>query len=206
MARWHRKALTGFVLVLTAFTPTLLQPVTAGADGNIYAFNYNVDASTHLKTLNETIDVPGGKFYGTIDFGSDYLKGQIRLPQTTFTYSAAGILPLLTATAKISPVKAVTGTVDLSSLTVTATATIWIRILDAHVNGTTTNLVGTTCMTAAPIVVTMSGPVSLGSASTFSGDFTMPKFKGCGAVQTQALDVALSGPGNTFSATATPAG
>src|SRR5258708_166084 len=77
---------------------------------SIYPFNYNVDATTHLKTLDQTIVITGGTFKGGIDFATltDYapLRGSITLPPATFTYRAVGILPLITATAKIVPTKA----------------------------------------------------------------------------------------------------
>jgi len=50
----------------------------------------------------------------------------------------------------------------------------------------------------------MSGTAVLGGASTFSGTFTMPPFKNCG-LKTTAINLVLAGPGNTFTATATPA-
>ena len=184
----------------------------AGDASNYVRFNYNVDATTHLKTLDQTIVIKGGVFNGYIDFtnaGAESvlpLKGSIGLPQATFTYHAAGIVPLITATAKIVPTKNVVGTLDLlNGLTVTATASFNIRIVSAYAQGTTTNLVGNTCKTASPVTVTMSGPGSLGTdPSVFSGEFTLPPLQGCGLVQTAALNLVLPGPGNTFTALATP--
>jgi hypothetical protein len=159
-----------------------------------------------MKTLNSDIVVKGGRFQGGIDFGTNELRGSIILPATTFTFPD-GALGLVTATAKINPVGPVTGLVDFNTLTVTATSKFNIRIVSAYVAGTTSpNLVGNYCRTSTPITVTMSGPVSLGDASTFSGEFTMPPFTQCGFVTTQALNLVMSGPGNTFSATATPRG
>ena len=66
------------------------------------------------------------------------------------------------------------------------------------------NLAGNSCATASPISVTMSGKASLSGPSTFSGGFTMPKFTKCGLV-TVVINQEIPGPGNTFSATATPA-
>jgi hypothetical protein len=51
----------------------------------------------------------------------------------------------------------------------------------------------------------MKGAASFGSPSTLSGVFTLPSFKTCGLVVTTALNQLLPGPGNTFTATATPA-
>jgi hypothetical protein len=208
------RRLAAFVIAVSGVAAVAIGTQPAAGDASNYVrFKYNVDATTHMKTLDQTIVLKGGKFNGYIDFtlaGAESvlpLKGSITLPPATFTYHAAGIVPLITATARIVPTKPVTGSLDLlNGLTVTATATFNIRIVDAHIQGTTTNLVGSTCMTATPVSVTMSGPGSLGTEpSVFSGSFTMPGFKGCGLGTTTALSVALAGPGNTFTAVATPA-
>jgi hypothetical protein len=198
------------VIALTAVSTVAVIAQPSGADsGSIYKFNFNVDATTHLKKLDQTITIHGGTFSGGIDFATttDYapLTGKITLPDATFTYQAAGILPLLTATARIVPTAPVTGALQLSTLTVTATAKFNIRILSAKVAGTNgPNLVGDYCRTSKPISVTMSGPASFGSASVFSGAFTIPNLIYCGVAQTTALNLVMPGPGNTFTASATP--
>ncbi|HEX6567728.1 MAG TPA: hypothetical protein VF015_01115, partial [Acidimicrobiales bacterium] len=59
------------------------------------------------------------------------------------------------------------------------------------------------CQTRTPITLTMSGPVDLVNGSTFTGDFTIPKFKDCGLL-TFAINLLIPGDGNTFTATASP--
>jgi hypothetical protein len=203
------------VIAVSAVTAVAIGTQPAGSDTPNYVyFNYNVDAVTHIQKLDQTIAIKGGTFAGYIDFtkfGSDTsassfilpLKGSISLPPAKFTYRAAGIVPLIHATAKIVPTKNVTGSADVLAATVTATATFNIRIVSAYATGTTTNLVGDTCKTATPVSVTMSGPAGLGGGN-FSGTFTLPNLQGCGLVQTAALNLVLPGPGNTFSASATP--
>jgi hypothetical protein len=197
-----RRNLAIGVLAVLAISPLAIQ--SASADGSLYQFDYLVNATTTLKNLNQTITVPQGTFKGSIDFGTGALLGDIKLPPATFTLSEIGI-GLVTATAKIVPVGHVTGMVDFNTFDVTATSKFNIRIIDAHVNGTTKNLVGNYCRTATPISVTMTGPASLGGDSTFSGSFVMPKLVYCGVVQTTALNLLLPGPGNTFTAVASPA-
>ena len=193
------------VVACTALVSSLVPASAFDPNGNVYHFNYSVDASAHMKTLNQTITIKNGTFVGGIDFGSGDLRGKITLPKSTFTFSVGGLVPLLTATAKIIPTKLVTGTVDLNTLTVTATSVFNVQLVSAYVYGTTApNLVGTQCITASPASVTMSGVAVLGGASTFSGTFTMPPFKNCG-LETRAINLVLAGPGDTFTATATPA-
>jgi len=194
-------AVSGLAVVAIGMQPA------AGAGSNLYPFNYNVDATTHLKTLDQTIVITGGTFKGAINFGSTAakvpLKGNITLPDAHFTYQAAGIIPVIDATARIVPTKPVTGTLELSTLIVTATATFNIKIVNASPEGTNVNLVGNNCQTATPVSVTMSGQASFAAPSTFSGTFTLPKLANCG-LGTTALNLVLPGPGNTFTATATP--
>ena len=184
---------------------------TAGAfpaGDPIFPFSYEIDAVTHINKLDQDIPVNGGTFVGGIDLNDGELEGDISLPTTTFTFELAGIVPLVTATVKIVPQGPVTGMLDFdldNYLALTATSTFNIRIIDLHAEGTTINLVGTTCRTKTPVTVTMSGTADLGGPSTMSGTFTLPPFQYCGSIAvTQALNLAMSGPGNTFTATATP--
>jgi hypothetical protein len=199
------------VIALGAVSAVAATAQPSGAAFNpTYKFAYNVDATTHLQKLDQTITVHGGSFTGAIDFSTAteaplaQLRGAITLPQTTFTYQAAGIVPVLTATAKIVPVGPVTGTINLNTLTVSAKSSFNIRIISAKINGTNNNLVGDLCGTIKPVTVVMSGPASFGAASTFAGEFVLPKLIYCGVAQTTALNLVMPGQGNTFTASATP--
>ena len=207
MRAMKRRSLAILVLVVTACTPLAfsLAPASAFAPGaNVYWFDYNIDATTHMKTLNQDITIKGGTFTGGIDFGDGQLVGDIKLPASTFTFGV-GPVGLLTVTAKIIATKHVNGIVDFGSLTVVATSTFNVQLVSAYATGTTfPNLVGNKCITATPASVTMSGSASIGGTSTFSGEFTMPPFKDCGK-KTPILNLLLAGPGNTFTATASPA-
>jgi hypothetical protein len=207
--RTHTRSwLAALIVVMTVISSLALdaQAATAFPVGDpVFPFSYKIDATTHIKKLDQTINITGGSFTGGIDLATGGLVGSIKLPPATFTFQAAGIVPLITATAKIVPTKAVIGHVDLSSLTVTATSTFLIRLVSAYAPGIPVNLVGNSCVTSKAVVVTMKGLASFGSPSTLSGTFTLPDFKTCGLVVTTALNQLLPGPGNTFSATATPA-
>ena len=180
----------------------------------VLGFNYKVIASTHIKKLNQTITTPpGGRFDGEADFDTAQLRGAIKLPPITFTFSQAGI-PLATATAQIVQAKPITGKINLNNFKVTATSVFNMRIVSAYAATPTipgvgplpvppVNLVGDQCTTEKPIVVTMSGIAKIGAKSTFSGTFTIPNFKTC-SVMTAVLNQLVPGPGNTFKAIATP--
>jgi hypothetical protein len=198
-------------LALLAPLVFVAQPASAFPKGDpVIKFNYRVVASTHIKKLNQTITPPPGRFKGAVDIATSKLKGSISLPPVSFTFSEAGI-PLMTATAQIVQAKPVTGTLKLATLKVTATSTFNLRIIDAHASPglpgigalpvPPVNLVGNSCTTEKPISVTMSGKANLAGTSTFTGSFTIPKFKTCGALTT-VLNQLIPGPGNTFTATA----
>ncbi len=208
-----RRRIAGVLLSLTiaaavavATVPASAAPQPAAADP-MFPFNYSIVATTHIQKLNQTITVPPGTFTGAIDLATGGLTGTITLPPAQFTFKLVGVVPLVTATAQIVPTQPVTGHVDLSTFKVTATSTFNLRILKAYAATLPLlpkiNLVGSSCTTATPVRVTMSGTAQLGAASTFSGTFTLPPFTTCG-LATTGLNLLIPGPGNTFSATATP--
>jgi hypothetical protein len=163
-------------------------------------FDYVIHATTTLKKLNQTVTIPAGEFKGTIDIVTSKLTGTISLPPAKSTVAIAG-LPLATATFKTVEVGPVTGKVDFKKLTATATSVFNIQIPSVTPTGLSfVNLVGNSCTTSTPVSVTMTG--SLKPPLKFTGTFTVPPLKTCGAA-TPALNLVIPGPGNTFSATAT---
>jgi len=172
----------------------------------IIPFRYRVNATTHLKKLNQTVTVPPGTFIGSINLDDSTLVGNISLPPATIKMQLAGIVPLVTATVKITQTKPVTGTLDLAAgypFPTVATATFNIKIVSAYAGIVPVNLVGNTCTTSTPVSITMKGLASVGAPVTFSGAYTIPPLKTCGTL-TPALNQVIPGPGNTFTAVANP--
>jgi hypothetical protein len=165
--------------------------------------HWNVDASTHIEKPNQDVTVPRGSFDGLIDLKTGGILGLLTLPPAHMQLKALGLLPLVQADFQMAPVGPITGKVDFTKLTVTSTATFNIKITKLTAAGLPANLVGNSCTTATPITVTMGGPVSFTSGSTFTGVYTIPPFATCGAL-TPALTTAISGPGNTFTGTFSP--
>ena len=180
--------------------------ITPASADTLIPFSYRIDATTHLKKLNQTVTVPPGTFTGSIDLNTATLTGTITLPPAKLSLKLAGIVPLVTATVKIVQTKPVTGSVDLSTapFQVTATSTFNIQITSAYAGILPINLVGNSCTTSTPVSVTMTGAAQPGAPASFSGPFTVPPLKSCGLL-TPALNLVVPGPGNTFSANATPA-
>jgi hypothetical protein len=204
----QRRRLALIVFVVTAFSSLALDARAASAfspDDAIYPFAYTINASTHLKKLDQTITVPPGTFIGGIDLDDSTLQGDIKLPAAKFTFKLAGVVGLVTATAKIVETKHVTGTVDFGTFPfqVVATATFNIRIISAYAGIVPINLVGDYCVTSTPVSVTMKSFATLSGSGPLSGVYTIPPLKNCGTATT-ALNLVIPGPGNTFNATATP--
>jgi hypothetical protein len=198
-----KRSLAALLLALPVLWFAVATP-PAAAD-TLVPFSYRIDATTHLKKLNQTVTVPPGTFIGSIDVNTATLTGTIALPPATLSLKLAGIVPLVTATVKIVQTKPVTGTVDLSTspFQVVATSTFNIQITKATAGILPINLVGNHCTTSTPISVTMRGAAQPGAPASFSGPFTIPPLKNCG-LTTAALNLVVPGPGNTFTAHATP--
>ncbi|MCU1351321.1 MAG: hypothetical protein JWM05_530 [Acidimicrobiales bacterium] len=194
------------LLMASALVFGIVASPRAEADGSLLPFAYKVDATTHLKKLNQTVTIPTGTLIGNIDLSAGTLTGALKLPPATVKLKLAGIVPLVTARIQAVPTKPVRGVVDISTypFAVTATATFNIRILSAKAGILPVNLVGLQCTTSSPVSVTMRGTAGLGEPATFTGTYTIPPLKTCGP-STPALNLVIPGPGNTFTAHATPA-
>jgi hypothetical protein len=197
-------ALTLMLATLGLFAAPLSSAGAATTTDPALTVWWNVDASTHLKKLNQTVVVPRGIMLARIDLATGDLAALMALPKAKSNIKLAG-LPLATATFKMQQVGLITGHVDLTTFTVTATAQFNIQVVSLYAVGgiVPVNLVGNSCTTSQPVTVTMSGPASLTGPSTFTGTYTIPSFKTCG-LATTALTLGVSGPGNTFTATASP--
>jgi hypothetical protein len=185
-------ALVTAVCVLMAGAPE------AGAADTVIPISYTVNASTTLAKLHQTVVVPPGSFKGSIDLTTSTLTGNLALPPASTTVSVAGI-GLATATFELSAVKPVVGKVDLSTLSVTATAQFNVLVTSVEPLFLPVNLVGARCGTTQPVSVTFSGTFSLTAKSTFSGTYTIPPLSRCG-LATPALNLVIPGPGNVFNA------
>jgi len=203
MARTLSRSLRLLVVPILAATVLLAAAAPAGAADPSFPFDWKIDAKTHLAKLNQDVTVPTGSFVGSVDLVTGALTGRITLPPATSTVSLAGI-GLARATFQISEVQPVTGHVDFTTLQATATSVFDIKVVKASPALLPfVNLVGNSCKTSTPVTVTMSGAASLTAASTFSGTYTIPKLEHCG-LATTALNLVVPGPGNTFTAVATP--
>jgi hypothetical protein len=202
MNRISRHA-AALLIVPAVLAGLVLAAPTAGAANPTFPFDWNIKASTHLQKLDQTVSVPKGSFKGQVDLVTGKLTGSISLPPASTTMQVAGV-GLATATFKIAPVKPVTGTVNFATFQAKATSVFDIKVTKvAPALTPSVNLVGNTCKTSTPVKVTMSGKASLTASSTFKGTYTIPPLASCGLLTT-VLNQLVPGPGNTFTAVASP--
>jgi hypothetical protein len=98
----------------------------------------------------------------------------------------------------------VVGHVNFANLQTAATSVFNIRVVKVSPVGLpAVNLVGDSCRTSRPVRVRMTGPASLTEPSRFRGTYTIPPLENCGA-STTVLNQMFPGPGNTFTAVASP--
>ncbi|MGZ4736045.1 MAG: hypothetical protein ACXV8R_10595 [Acidimicrobiia bacterium] len=203
MTKLTHRAIAAVAAPVVALAASVMAAPPASAADPMFPFDWNINATTHMKKLNQTVTVPQGSFTGSVDLVTGDLTGDIKLPKATSTVQLAGI-GLVTATFKISQSKPVSGHVDFATFRTTATSVFVIKVVKVSpVLLPIVNLVGDSCRTSKTVKVTMSGVASLTAASTFSGTYTIPPLQNCG-LATVALNQVVPGPGNTFTAVASP--
>jgi hypothetical protein len=191
----------GLALVGPAAPASASASAASNSDPTI-PINWYVNAKTHLAKPDLDVTVPEGTFVGSIDLATGALTGDLSLPPAQTTISVIG-QPAVTATFSVTEVGPITGQVNLQTFQVTTSATFEIHITRVTSLGLPVNLVGSNCQTSTPVTVDFSGVASLTSASTFSSTYTIPPLANCG-LTTPVLNLAVPGPGNTFTATFSP--
>ena len=198
--RGHLALLTLLSTVLVAAASFTAPAATAAP----IPLHWDVNASTHIKSLNMDVVVPTGSFDGTVDLATGDLVGNLTLPPASKSISLFG-LPIASTTFAMSQAEPITGHVDLATMTVTVDASFNFAIKKAALSFLPwLNLVGNSCRGTSPINVSMTGPISLTGASSFTASYTLPKLTGCGFL-TPILNLIIPGPGNTFTTTFAPA-
>lgn len=182
-------------LPLTA-TPAQAEPVLP--------INWNVDVTTTMKSLGQTVVVPTGTFDGGFDLGTGKLSGDLELPRATKRLDI-GRLPLAKVTFAMEQAAPIDGTIDLATMTAKTTASFNVRIVAIRpVLTPWINLVRGSCTTRTPVTAELGGPVNLAGKTTFEGQYELPRFRNCGLLATPTINAIVPGPGNSLSATFYP--
>ena len=195
-----RSAALAFVLTMLAAMFGTASP--ASAQNPTLPIDWNVDISTHFKSLGMDVELTGGSFQGEVDLVTWDLTGNLTLPPATLDMKI-GFIKLASVTFEMSQAQPITGHVALAAGTVTTTAAFNVRLASIRPLGLRLNLVGNNCRAVSPISASLTGPFSLTGEQTFTSTYTMPKLKGCGLL-TPILNLIVPGSGNTMTATFGP--
>src|SRR3954451_7741535 len=114
ITRIRRGGLAAVLVLMMTSIGLGVAPQPASADV-IIPITWNVNASTHLKSLNMDVVVPQGTFTGTINLTTGALEGNLALPPATQEIKFLG-LKLASATFAMSPAGPITGHVDLATM------------------------------------------------------------------------------------------
>lgn len=188
------------VLLATAFCVVPdASPVTrvAPAADSMLFVSFTLDGKAVLGKLGSAVVLNPGTFDATIDLTTGALTGTITLPPAAGTFLAFGFMPV-GATTSFTEQGTAGGTYNGGIADVTAY--IVLGLSKTTVNGTA--LDAGACATAQPVVVHMTGPLSLVGSSELSAPFTIPLLRGCGTTEhlDQLFDGLVAGPGNTLDA------
>jgi hypothetical protein len=185
-----------------------LATVTLGLAGPLQAasaaplpLDWTADVdSTVAGLVNTTVEFPQGSFVGNVDLDAGTLQGDIDLPAGTMEFNALGLIPTLVEV-QVVPLGDVTGTVDLSTLDVTADLQFDIVLTDFQLAGIPMLDAAQECRTVSPIDVSLTGELDPSLLSeTMSGTYTIPQFAGCGFFEA-FINLFTAGPNNTISGT-----
>ena len=164
--------------------------------------SWNVDATTTIKSVDQTIAIPTGSLNAKVDFATGKLTGNLALPNATQRLSYSTI-PLADVTVAFHQAAPVTGTFNVNAGTAKATAKFNVQVVSIRpVAVPWLNLISGSCTTKAPGVANIAGPLNMGGASTLTGTYQLPAFTNCGGKLVDlAISAGLSGKGNTMTAT-----
>lgn len=192
---------TALAIALALVCVGLLDAVPVGASTVLLDLNDSVLATTTLSTLHQKVELTKGTFVGTVDDNAK-VKGALTIPNSTTTLQLSGV-GLAKVTIGFAPTKPVTGVLNLGSMTIRATATQYILVRRVQPIDLPINLVGSSCATSTPVAISFVGQIASTGVVTATGTYSIPSFSHCDGLA-GALDLAVSGSGNTFSATLTP--
>jgi hypothetical protein len=182
---------------------SLLIAAPAGAKTHVLLdLKDSVQATTTLATLNQTVTLSTGAFVGTVN-SKGKVKGNLSIPDTTTPVKLSGV-GLANVTVGFAPTRPITGSLNIGSMKIKATSTQYILVKRVAPLGLPVNLVGNSCTTSVPVVIKFVGQIAPTGVVSVAGTYTIPSFVHCGGLA-EALDLAVSGSGNSFSATLTPA-
>ena len=179
---------------------TVLTSGRALADTTL-TVNYPINGSTFIEKTSSSVPLGPGTLTTTVDLTTGAITGgTIALPPATGSFKELGIVPV-TATTEFIQSGPATGTINLSTGAIQATAQVTIQISSLIVAGLNVP-VGSNCKTITPASIALSSTsgFSVLKGGTVTGTYTIPPFINCD-LEAPLIDLTIPGPGNTISLT-----
>ena len=202
-----RRSLVKRLATLAAAT-TLLAAAAAAATAprasadTVVNAHYALTGTTFLKKLNSTVNLGSGTLAATVDLTTGAVSSTLSLPPATVSMKELGIIPV-SATATMVQNGPATGTANLTTNTITSSASVIFKITKLKVAGLNVPI-GGNCASSPFSVSLSSGPgFTVSGGGPLSGSYTIPPLHGCG-LTTPVLNLLIPGPGNTFNLTLGP--
>jgi hypothetical protein len=197
-----RQKLAGLAFVVAAAATALgLGANTAFAD-TFATLQYPVTSgSTDLVGPDTTVSLGPGTLTSTLDENTYAITGgTLSLPPATASFTVLGLPSVATTT--FNQVGPVTGSVNVQTGAVVATAKVNIQITSLSEAGLPI-YVGPDCQTVVPATITVTSQPGWGviKGGTLAGTYSIPLFNNCGLLDALApvINVIIPGPGNTIS-------
>ena len=204
MSRLPRRPLARRLAALAAGTILFAAVGVAATAGSASAdtvlnVHYALTGTTFIKKLNTTVNLGSGTLAATVDLTTGASSSTLTLPPATASVKEFGLIPV-TATTEMIQNGPATGTANLSTNTITSTASVTLKITNLTIAGVTVPVDGS-CQTAPFSVTLSSGPgFTVGGGGPISGSYTIPALRHCG-LSTLLLNLTIPGSGNTLNLT-----
>jgi hypothetical protein len=151
---------------------------SASAD-TVLNVHYALTGTTFLKKLNTTVNLGSGTLAATVDLTTGASSSTLTLPPATASVKEFGLIPV-TATTEMVQNGPATGTANLTTNTITSTASVTLKITNLTIAGLSVP-VGGSCQTTPFSVTLSSGPgFTVSGGGPISGGYTIPAFHHCG--------------------------
>ena len=204
MSRLPRRSLARRLAALAAGATLLAAAGVAATAGSASAdtvlnVHYALTGTTFLKKLNTTVNLGSGTLAATVDLTTGASSSTLTLPPATASVKEFGLIPV-TATTEMVQNGPATGTANLSTNTITSTASVTLKITNLTIAGLSVP-VGGSCQTTPFSVTLSSGPgFTVSGGGPISGGYTIPAFHHCG-LSTLLINLTIPGSGNTLNLT-----
>ena len=204
MSRLPRRSLARRLAALAAGATLLAAAGVAATAGSASAdtvlnVHYALTGTTFLKKLNTTVNLGSGTLAATVDLTTGASSSTLTLPPATASVKEFGLIPV-TATTEMVQNGPATGTANLTTNTITSTASVTLKITNLTIAGLSVP-VGGSCQTTPFSVTLSSGPgFTVSGGGPISGGYTIPAFHHCG-LSTLLINLTIPGSGNTLNLT-----